>query len=388
MIVAASIRMATTTGVTMETPGMNSGVSNLSAPVNSAVANSAPMNSPVANSAPITPLSNLPNSNLSQPMNSPAANSATMNSAATNSTPITPLSNLPNSSISQPMNSPALPNTEALNAMGEETTTQANYSLPPIPMETTTRQKVGRSQLQAEADQGQAEMLARLRNTYAQEFANIPEKFRPKPKAYVARAAYYKPTEEARNSYINQWLKKDRAAAEVRMGTRKQSTHLLSIAQTRRANFHPSAAPLKEQAVKAKERLEAVVERAERKLLARAPDSKTRKVARELVAELRKQAAALVKEARRQATELEHAAKRRLRQEAGEAFATLESQASKNLAASLGRPPPKTLSRRLAHKRNSGAVISANTFLSQEESRGRYSRKAKGPNAGMSVNYE
>jgi hypothetical protein len=258
-------------------------------------------------------------------------------------------------------------------------------------------------------------MMLRLRNMYAEEFANIPERYRPKPKAYVARAAYYKPTENARNAYIGQWLKKDREAAEVRMGARAKAAptkpaplppveeeasaelnsgsrrHLLSIGKTRRVNFHPSADPLKAQAAKAEDRLEEAAHRAEKKLLSKAPNSATRKVAKELAAEMKRQAAALVKEAKRQAAELEKAAKARLREEAKAAFAEIEAQASKNLAASLGYQPPKYLTQRLAKARNSGASLAASNFVNAEVSKGRYTRRrgrgaANSANRGASVN--
>jgi hypothetical protein len=61
-------------------------------------------------------------------------------------------------------------------------------------------------------------MLDMLRGMYNKEFADIPEKFRPKPKAYVARAAFYKKEGPERDQYIETWLLSDRTAADARMG--------------------------------------------------------------------------------------------------------------------------------------------------------------------------
>jgi len=78
--------------------------------------------------------------------------------------------------------------------------------------ETTTKGKPVRSEKQKEADAGQKKMLDRLRQLYNEEFADLPERKRPKAKAWVARAAYYKPTEEEREEYIAEMIKADRDA--------------------------------------------------------------------------------------------------------------------------------------------------------------------------------
>ena len=75
---------------------------------------------------------------------------------------------------------------------------------------TTTKGKPVRSEKQKEADAGQAKMLERIRKLYSEEFADIPERSRPKAKAWVARAAYYKPTEDEREEYITKMMKADR----------------------------------------------------------------------------------------------------------------------------------------------------------------------------------
>ena len=67
----------------------------------------------------------------------------------------------------------------------------------------------GRSQKQKEADDGAADILERMRNLYSREFADIPEKKRPKPPAWAARAALYKEGED-REEYIQNMLRNAR----------------------------------------------------------------------------------------------------------------------------------------------------------------------------------
>ena len=67
----------------------------------------------------------------------------------------------------------------------------------------------GRSAKQQEADEGAAEMLERMRNLYSKEFADIPEKKRPKPPAWAARAAMYKNGQE-REEYIQNLIRNSR----------------------------------------------------------------------------------------------------------------------------------------------------------------------------------
>jgi len=67
----------------------------------------------------------------------------------------------------------------------------------------------GRSAKQQEADEGAAKMLERMRNLYSREFADIPEKKRPKPPAWAARAAMYKDGEE-REEYIQNLIRNSR----------------------------------------------------------------------------------------------------------------------------------------------------------------------------------
>jgi hypothetical protein len=167
---------------------------------------------------------------------------------------------------------------------------------------------------------------------YLKEFANIPEKYRPKPKAYVARAAYYKPDEAARNTYIQNWLSKDRKAAEVRMGQRPKpvrpvaeslsSTSLSSSMNSSSVNtsanslnFHPRAKDLRNQVKESKRHLREFASRATRKLMERARDPATRKVAKSLAKEFKHEVNSLLVLVKRQAKELERAAKERAHQE-------------------------------------------------------------------------
>lgn len=256
-------------------------------------------------------------------------------------------------------------------------------------------------------------MMAELRDRYAAEFANIPERVRPKAKAYVARAAFYKPEGAEREAYIKEWLEKDRAAAEVRLGqrpkparaprtttvaaeeefedadddaladtfedeaptaaaTEPRSAKLLSVAQTRKMKFAPSADPLRAQAGRAAEKLEGAATRLEKKLVGRARTPEARAAAREFAKETRRVARELAKEARRQAAELERAARLKLRQEAKKAFDEIQSQAARNIEAATGYRARKNMTRRLAHLRDYGAQISAKTFLAKEQEKGRW----------------
>ena len=93
--------------------------------------------------------------------------------------------------------SPTLENTEASPVMN-----MTNEPTPPASKMRSTKQK--------EADAGQAEVLKRMRDLYNTEFADVPANKRPKAKAWAARAAYYKPTEEEREAYIQSVIRNDR----------------------------------------------------------------------------------------------------------------------------------------------------------------------------------
>lgn len=230
-----------------------------------------------------------------------------------------------------------------------ESTTTVAMPAPPIESTTTVAMPVpteaaapapapGRSEKQAEADAGQAYWLEQLRQRYSAEFANIPEKFRPKPKAYVARAVFYKPEAE-REAYIQEWLQKDREAAEVRQGKRERRTidvepipqesslrselvsrgpenTSLSIELARGAEAAISASPLKAQTFKAKERLTHLADRTFDRVVAKAKDPETRRIAKKMVGEFRRQVTLLTREYQVQAKELERAARQAVKVEA------------------------------------------------------------------------
>jgi hypothetical protein len=206
---------------------------------------------------------------------------------------------------------------------------------------------------------------------YEREFSNIPEKFRPKAKAYVARAAFYKAQEANRNAYVKEWLAKDRAAAMERMkkgrgrktekaakpsaaNTYSERSPRLSIGSTRKIKFDPSANPLRTRAARVEEKLQSIAARAEKILLAKIVDRKTRKVARHLVAEMKKAAHILTKEAKHQATQLERAAVQRLHME-------VKKAAVAPVPAPV--PVPKPASKKTTlRKSNKSSNLGANNF--------------------------
>ena len=287
-----------------------------------------------------SPLSNLPPSPNLNSNNGPSAISPGLNSLAQNLNASLP-SNSPN--IEYPPTDMPPPTTMSA---PKPTITFAPLVPPtpvvaaPAPTPTAAEvaaaaAKAARSKKQSEADAGQAAMLNKLRNRYATEFANIPEKKRPKAKAYVARAAYYKEGAE-RNAYINEWIRKDREAAEVRMGQRKKpvaatkapsymnsslrSSSLASSSAasntrniTKKLKFYPSADPLRSQVIKARKHLDDIADHVAKRLVETATDSKTRRAARQLRTQMRKYTTLLAKEVRHQASALERAAKARAR---------------------------------------------------------------------------
>lgn len=199
-------------------------------------------------------------------------------------------------------------------------------------------------------------MLAQLRERYAREFADIPERQRPKAKAYVARAAYYKATDEDREAYIQNWIRRDRNAAAVRMGKRTRKakpaaptptlppliegddeefvenelaenepegaapeppSQAEATSATRSIHFAGVANPLRSQASHATEKLNTLVEKTESSLMRHAVDPQTRQAARKLVAAMRLQVRRLTQETRKQARNLERAAKAEARKAYG-----------------------------------------------------------------------
>lgn len=237
-----------------------------------------------------------------------------------------------------------------------------------------------RTTRQREADAGQRQMMDTLREIYNKEFADIPEKYRPKPKVYVARAAFYKPAGQERDAYIQQWVEADRNAARARQGLTapraypKRLPALVSIASTRKIKFDGMADPLREQAKRAETKIREIADKTEERLLKHAVDSEGRKAAKTLGHETRKVGQKLSEETHRQATALEKAARQRVGIEARRAFDEIEKRALANLTvARSGVRPPKRLTRKLARVRNSGRAVSANQFLQNLTSKGKYS---------------
>ena len=75
--------------------------------------------------------------------------------------------------------------------------------------------KPARTEKQSEHDEGAAKMLVEMREKYETAFEKVPEKKRPKAKAWAARAAYFKlinEGEKEKDKYIDQQIETDRAA--------------------------------------------------------------------------------------------------------------------------------------------------------------------------------
>lgn len=67
----------------------------------------------------------------------------------------------------------------------------------------------GRSNKQRKSDENAAEMLQRMRNMWSREFADVPEKSRPKPPSWAARAAMYK-TGAEQEEYLQNLIRESR----------------------------------------------------------------------------------------------------------------------------------------------------------------------------------
>jgi len=75
-------------------------------------------------------------------------------------------------------------------------------------------EKPARTEKQSEHDEGAAKMLEEMREKYAEAFKDVPEKKRPKAKAWAARAAYFKlinEGEDEKDKYIREQIDTDRA---------------------------------------------------------------------------------------------------------------------------------------------------------------------------------
>ena len=328
----------------------------------------APADTPPAPAAPAEPPAAAP----AEPPPAPAANTPP---AAATDTP--PAANTPPPAPAPPAPAPPAP-----------------INKPTEPLVIPARKGQGtRSTKQRASDAGAKEMMKMMREKYDKEFADLPEKFRPKPKAYVARAAFYKAEGAERDEYIQKWILADRDAAAARMAGKKPAKkatkaatpsnmnnvatrnlpHLISLSKTRKITFNGVANPLRAHADKVGNKLLAFTKKTETALLEKAPDSHTRSAARHLGAEMKRQVAVLTKEVKYQAANLEKAARHQVREEAMKAMKDLEKQAAANLTlARSGVKPPHNLTRRLARERNAGRAVTASDFLRRLEERGRY----------------
>jgi len=251
--------------------------------------------------------------------------------------------------------------------------------------------KPRRSTKQKAADEGQRQMLELLREIYRKEFSDIPEKFRPKPKAYVARKIWYTEEGNARDKVIQSYILADKDAANARMGvnlTRKRLEEkgefsndyvlntLPSVVSSATSSsslnsFHPSTDTLRERAAKSIERLSEITDNAEMKLMTQIKEPALRSKARYVFKETRKVVKRLGHEIKTQAKHLEHAAKQHIRMEGQKARAKIEKKAQLNLTVALGKKPNKRLTHRLARLRNSGQGVAVKNFLRAEKKAGR-----------------
>jgi len=230
---------------------------------------------------------------------------------------------------------------------------------------------------------------------YNKEFADIPEKFRPKPKAYVARAAYYKKEGPERDKYIENWILSDRTAADVRMGTNVGKKRLkeqanfsneyvletlpsiVSEATGSSEKFHPSMDTLKERAKKAVERMNEITNRAHDGLMKRIKQPVVRKTATYLFKETRKLIKRLGGEINTQTRHLQRAAKDYIDRQRKGAQSSLQRKAESNLTGVLGKKPNKRLTHRLTRLRNAGKSVNIKNFLNAENKAGRLPKTLK-----------
>jgi hypothetical protein len=260
---------------------------------------------------------------------------------------------------------------------------------------TLTKTKKRRSTKQREADAGQKEMLDRLRQMYMKEFIDIPEKYRPKPKAYVARAAWYKKEGPERDKYIESWLLADKDAADARMGKnvgKKRLTEkeefsdeyildtlpsIVSEATGSADKFKPSTDTLRQRAKKAIEKMHEITDRAYDQLMKRIKQPAVRRTANYLFKETRKLTKRLAAEVNTQTRHLQKAAKEYIRRESNIAKGSIEKKAEANLTAALQRRPAKRMTHRLARLRNAGKGIAVKNFLKGENKAGRIPKTLK-----------
>jgi hypothetical protein len=238
-------------------------------------------------------------------------------------------------------------------------------------------------------------MLEVLREMYGTEFSDVPEKFRPKPKVYVARAAWYKPEGPERDKYIQSWILADRNAADARMGINVGKKRIeeksdysndyvlnslpsfVSVSTGSREKFSPSTETLKQRTHTAISKMNSIVDKTEDALMNKIKEPQVRKTAKYLFKQTRTLAKRIGNEIHKQGKIMESLAKKHVLNESKRAFHSIEKKAQLNLTAALGRNAPKRMTHRLARLRNSGKGIPVKNFLKGEEKAGRVPKTAK-----------
>ena len=332
------------------------------------------------------------NATPAQNITTTSQNDVVENSLPQNSVGASPLSDV-NNSLNRPETTTEEPTTTQEQTTTQEPTT-TREQLEELNYSAVNKTKKRRSTKQSEADAGQKEMLELLRGIYNKEFAEIPEKYRPKPKAYVARAAWYKKGSE-RNSYIQSWVLKDKNAANARMSGRAAKKSVKENMEVSNTNvldtlpsivsesvgsaekFKPSTDTLKQRAKKAIHHMNEITDRAHDQLMKRIKQPVVRKTANYLFKETRKLTKRLAAEINTQTRHLQQAAREYIRHESKAAKSSIERQADANLTAALGRRPAKRMTHRLTRLRNSGSNINVKNFLNAENKEGRIPKTLK-----------
>jgi hypothetical protein len=338
------------------------------------------------------------NSNNSQFTNTPTEE------AAAEPVPEAPAAEAPAEPAPEPAAEAAVPEAPAPEAPAEpapapeapaEQTVNARISPEEAPVLDKGKTKKARSTKQREADDGQKGMLEILREMYRKEFSDVPEKFRPKPKVYVARAAWYKPEGPERDKYIQSWILADRNAADARMGVNVRKKRIeeksdysndyvlnslpsfVSESTGSKEKFNPSTETLKQRVHTAIGKMNSIVDKTEDALMNKIKEPQVRKTAKYLFKQTRKLTKRIGGEIHRQGKIMETLAKKHVHTESKHALHSIEKKAQLNLTAALGRNPPKRMTHRLARLRNSGKGIPVKNFLRGEEKAGRVPKTAK-----------
>jgi hypothetical protein len=258
------------------------------------------------------------------------------------------------------------------------------------------------SSKQATQIKERGDKLAELKTIYAERFADIPEKNRPKAKSYNAAAllsaAAGKKAGVTEAQQLEQIIAKDRAAYNARKaGTTvkkprkaalavvpEESSAVNASAANASANARANAAvansallavaPKKHRTAKLKVKMDASALRAEaarveaelieqaraarEALLAQAKEAEERSAARRLAAEAAKAARAMAAAAKKSATAMESQAKAAV----SASLADLEVQAAANLKNAMGANAPAGMVKGLAAMRKNGRNITAKNF--------------------------